>query len=383
MISLSPDLKRLHSEGYDIELRGAFLLLRSVPYVTSRSEIRHGVLISELESARSPDTPIADHTVWFEGEIPCDANGVSLADRLEPGGTATAGERRELGEGVYANFQFSRKPPSGYHDYYEKMTTYEDAISRHARMLDPDVTAKTFEVTQSQDSDSPFNYADTASVHAQIGVVNEKLKLGPVAIVGLGGTGSYILDLVAKTPVKEIHLFDNDKFGQHNAFRAPGAPSIETLRSSPQKVSYFNDIYSAMHRGIVSHASIDETTVELLRGMDFVFLAMGANRSRDLAVAKLKEYGVPFVDVGMGIFKEGDALGGTVRATFNESILSTPGADGGIYASNIQVADLNALNAALAVIKWKKVQGFYFDLDSFKEATYQIESGVLIRTPED
>ena len=117
--------------------------------------------------------------------------------------------------------------------------------------------------------------------------------------------------------------------------------------------------------------------------MDFVFLAMGANPSRDLAVAKLKEYEVPFVDVGMGIFKEPDALGGTVRATFNDSIPSTPGADGGIYASNIQVADLNALNAALAVIKWKKVRGFYFDLSPFREATYQIESGVLIRTPED
>ncbi len=364
-------------------MRGAFLLLKSVPYVTHNCEIRHGVLISELESARSVDSPLSNHTVWFEGEIPCDASGMSLASRLEPGGTPTAGERRGLGDGVYANFQFSRKPPSGYHDYHDKMTVYEDAISRHARMLDPRVTARTFEVTENQDSDSPFNYTDTASVHAQIGVVNEKLKLGSVAIVGVGGTGSYILDLVAKTPVKEIHLFDDDKFGQHNAFRAPGAPSIDTLRSSPLKVVYLKDVYSAMHRGIVAHTGIDETTVELLRSMEFVFLAMGANPSRDLAVAKLKEYGVPFVDVGMGIFKESDALGGTLRATFNESILSTPGADGGIYASNIQVADLNALNAALAVIKWKKIRGFYFDLSTFKEVTYQVESGALIRTTED
>ena len=31
------------------------------------------------------------------------------------------------------------------------------------------------------------------------------------------------------------------------------------------------------------------------------------------------------------------------------------------YATNIQVADLNALNAALAVVKWKKIRGFYYD----------------------
>jgi tRNA A37 threonylcarbamoyladenosine dehydratase len=45
----------------------------------------------------------------------------------------------------------------------------------------------------------------------------------------MGGTGSYILDLVAKTAVMEIHLFDGDDFNQHNAFRAPGAASLEDL----------------------------------------------------------------------------------------------------------------------------------------------------------
>ena len=57
---------------------------------------------------------------------------------------------------------------------------------------------------------------------------------------------------------------------------------------------------------------------------------------------------------------------GTARAT-----LSTPAdrntarqvvslVDGGedIYATNIQVADLNMLNASLAVIRWKKLYGF-------------------------
>jgi hypothetical protein len=31
------------------------------------------------------------------------------------------------------------------------------------------------------------------------------------------------------------------------------------------------------------------------------------------------------------------------------------------YDKNIQVADLNALNATLATIRWKKLRGFYFD----------------------
>jgi hypothetical protein len=31
------------------------------------------------------------------------------------------------------------------------------------------------------------------------------------------------------------------------------------------------------------------------------------------------------------------------------------------YDKNIQIADLNALNAALAVIRWKRLFGFYLD----------------------
>ena len=34
------------------------------------------------------------------------------------------------------------------------------------------------------------------------------------------------------------------------------------------------------------------------------------------------------------------------------------------YHQNIQIAELNALNAALAVIKWKKLMGFYFYFDT-------------------
>ena len=59
-----------------------------------------------------------------------------------------------------------------------------------------------------------------------------------VAIIGLGGTGGYILDFVAKTPVKQIRLFDPDVFLSHNAFRAPGAPMLEELRDAPKKVDY-------------------------------------------------------------------------------------------------------------------------------------------------
>ena len=380
LISLSPDLNRLDDDGYEIEVRGGYLLLKHVPYVAEDRNIRYGTLISTLALAGDATTKPDSHTVWFVGSIPCDENGDSLEDSL------VAGHRQELDNGLVADYLFSRKPAAGYSDYYHKMTTYEEFISKYAKLIESSATARTFAVIETHDDDSPFNYIDTASSRAQILPATRKLEIGSVAIVGLGGTGSYILDLVAKTPVKEIHLFDSDKFGQHNAFRAPGAPSIETLRGVPLKASYFSDIYSAMHRNIVIHEHVDESTVEELRSMAFVFIAIEGGDSRKFVTKRLSEYEVPFIDVGMGINEKDASLFGTLRVMLStdqsrdriSSILpTTVGDDEGVYSSNVQVADLNALNAALAVIKWKKFLGFYTDLGKEHSIYYQITGNSL------
>jgi len=74
----------------------------------------------------------------------------------------------------------------------------------------------------------------------------DKLAVPQVAIVGVGGTGSYILDFLAKTRVREIHLFDGDYFFSHNAFRTPGAATIAELRARPLKVDHL-ECYSEPH----------------------------------------------------------------------------------------------------------------------------------------
>lgn len=56
---------------------------------------------------------------------------------------------------------------------------------------------------------------------------------------------------------------------------------------------------------------------------------------------------------------------------------NTSGEDNNEYSRNIQIADLNALNAALAVIKWKKIFGFYGDLEHEHFSTYDIDGNHL------
>src|SRR5712671_6958555 len=51
LIARNPDLKRLRDEGYLVAIRGSSLLVREVPYVTERREVKRGILVSPLDLA--------------------------------------------------------------------------------------------------------------------------------------------------------------------------------------------------------------------------------------------------------------------------------------------------------------------------------------------
>lgn len=379
LISRSPDLRRLQDDGYEVEIRSNLLLVGHVPYVDAERQVRFGTLVSELTLAGDVTAKPSDHVVKFAGAAPCDSTGHPLAKIIN--GSA----REVLGDGVVIDHMFSSKPVAtgAYDNYYEKMTAYAAMLSGPAQTIDPRATARTFRVIEESEDDSPFAYCDTATARAGIGAVSKRLALERVGIVGLGGTGSYILDLVAKTPIREIHLFDGDRFLQHNAFRSPGAPSADELGGGPAKVDYFTRLYSKMRRNIVPHPyHVDESNVHELRGMDFVFLALDKGRSRQLITTTLGEVGISFIDVGMGVSDDEGSLGGVLRVTTStadhpaHARRRMPFADGAVdndYSQNIQIADLNALNAALAVIRWKKLCGFYRDLENEHFSAYTID----------
>ncbi len=385
LIDRNDDLRRLREEGFNVDILGANLIVRDVPYLNEKREVLYdGVLITSLalngEITNRPD----DHTIRFAGQYPCTSEG----DPIE--GIRAGSEVVRFSEKLSAQHRFSSKPPRGhYENYYEKVRTYAAIISGPAAVIDPHATARTFRVVEPEDDDdSPFHYVDTASARAEIDMATAKLKVEKIAIVGLGGTGSYVLDFMAKTPVKEIHLFDGDKFSSHNAFRAPGAASRDDLHKQFLKVEYFEEIYSRLHKGIVAHGQhVDATNVEQLRGMSCVFLCIDAGPGKKFIVEKLEEFGILFIDTGMGLYVSNETIGGIVRVTTSEhgkretarARMSFAG-DGGPneYDKNVQIADLNALNAVLAVIRWKRLRGFYFDLKRERFTSYTIGNSMLL-----
>ena len=266
LINHSSDLKRLQDEGYDVGFRANHLTVSNVPYVNSKQEVHYGTLISELTLADDVTTARpSTHVVYFAGDHPCNRDGSEITG-IKHGSAPT-----QIDKDLIANHSFSNKPSEGYKDYYDKMTRYIEIICNPARSIDPTASAISFPVIECKEEESVFNYRDTASSRAGIYAITRKLEFGRLGIVGLGGTGAYVLDLAAKTPVQEIHLFDGDQYFLHNAFRSPGAPSVEELRRKLKKVEPFREQYSKMRRNIyiLTRTSSMLTNVDELRDMDF------------------------------------------------------------------------------------------------------------------
>jgi hypothetical protein len=382
LINHNPDLKRLRDEGYAVEIKAAHVLVHDIPYINSDKQIKFGVLVSTLNLAGERTQKPETHKTHFIGEQPCNKAGQEISQIKHNNNKHT------LAKGIEVDRTFSNKPKSGYSDYYEKMTRYADIISGPANSLDPSVTPKTFRPIQATEEESVFNFIDTASSRAGITALTSKFEGLKISIIGLGGTGAYVLDQVSKTPVQEIHLFDRDLFLLHNAFRAPGAPTLEQLNCAPKKVKYFAEMYSNLHKRIIQHPyHIDETNLHELHSMDYVFICVDDGDARRLISDELNRAGISFIDSGMGLDLTDDHLGGVLRITASTDEKNDhtdgrlPFANDNVdnaYTQNIQIADLNAFNALMAVIKWKKMCGFYRDFKREHHTTYTIDVNMTV-----
>lgn len=374
-------------DGYEAEVKQQYLLVHQVPFVTRDRTVQRGTLVCPYVESAGEVLPPDNHQVWWTEEAPCFADGQPLRQILH------SENLHELFAGCRVRHHFSNKPhgSSGFSEHYSKMVHYIGLISDQARVIDPGADARTWRVVEHTDDESVFRYADSASARAEILSVANRLAAPKIAIIGLGGTGAYVLDLVAKTPLGEIHLFDGDIFRQHNAFRAPGAAHIDDLRERLSKAEYFQRKYDPMRRGIVCHPYylIDANLGEL-REFSFVFVCVDDGPARALIGNHLRECGTPYVDVGMDItfVPATSALVGTCRSTLvtpqqsehvSRYVPTMKNDEENLYGTNIQVADMNMLNAALAVMMWKQHSGFYQDDFGAHHVTYSVNSQSLTR----
>ena len=286
----------------------------------------------------------------------------------------------------------------------EKDESATDLIHRYAKQIVGAVSAAGYSETTSLAKPGPFKIPNTFEARAAVGPVQDRIRDQRIAIIGLGGTGAYVLDLVAKTPVLEIHLLDPDEVEWHNFMRAPGAPTaakLEFLRNGrARKVDYYHSKYAPLRDGIHPHAvRVDSLSVfgEFLpdHPIDYAFVCIdqlreGDSPRQDVVYCALSEAGIPFIDSGVSITVEDHAVRGAVTTSAYEAgsvawkdAIPNARVEGDVPGyRNVQLPEVNALAASFAVMEWRRRTEQYVSESSSFLHKFRLETGRILTPPD-
>lgn len=197
---------------------------------------------------------------------------------------------------------------------------------------------------------------------------HEKLNDETVGIVGLGGTGSYILDLVCKSGIEKIIIWDGDRLEERNTRRGIGAAKQWQDKIGQYKAEVFGERYSDDRYEIeFCCRNFTEHETERLRDVTFLFIAVDQSASRNEIRMAANTAKVPYIDVGLGfVVDQGTVTGGcqSVICDGNEvqarELINDGCIAGGEQAYRmVHLSEMHALNAALAVMMWRRFRGQY------------------------
>jgi hypothetical protein len=379
LVSHNDDLRRLVEKGYAISFDSNYLVVRDIPYLDEALELKWGAFVVKLVFETNDVVKLEDHQIFLAGGKPYNQDGTPVAN-LNP--RATTISLSEKAADVQVAWQLSNKPQSGFVDFFEKIESYTNLIAGPA-IEKYNVTPLTFRAPlPEEDDDTVFLLRDSLTSRAEIGELSAKLRNDIVAIIGLGGTGAYVLDYLVRTPVREIRCFDPDDYHVHNAFRSPGR--VNETELSRKKAEIYRERYQSFRKGLsFSTTYIDRNSAALMEGVTFAFVCVDKGSSRAGIFDLLISLRIPYIDVGMDLRKIGTGLTGLIRTTYypaeqaewvrSQGLADLSDSQAGLYSTHIQIGELNALNAAMAVLRYKQLRGFYAD----EENRYQVLMGVM------
>ena len=380
LVNHNDDIRRLVEKGYALAFDDDnYLVVRDIPYLDKDRKLQWAAIVSKFVDLGQDKIAQHDHQIYFSGSPPFGLDGNPIGNL---GGGPTNLTLSAASNDIIVQRSFSNKPTATgkFENFFDKIESYVNIISGPAMELHK-ANPLTFRVVAGAKSESPFKVRDTLTARAEIGDLALKFKDDVIAVIGLGGTGAYLLDFLVKTPVREIRGFDMDPFYVHNTFRSAGQLHLDEIGKT--KAEVYQSRYDNFRTGLnVTAKFMDLSCAEDLRGITFAFVCVDKGSSRAGIFDLLISLGIPFIDVGMGLDRKRGPINGMLRVTYYPAERAAEirakglaelvdNADD-IYRTNIQIGELNALNACLAVIKYKQVRGFYLDEVSFYHLLFGI-----------
>ena len=367
--------------GLDCAIEGDNLTVGPIPYRMKSGAVAHGSLICHLEREGEKFRPPSDHTVgWIAKEIPCTADGAVLEGLIHKVG------QQEWANGKISICGMSRKPPNrGYSDYGEKILAYARLI---ARETGKHWKRRSLGICTVADGNNMTDQ-ETGLTRSAIGDYNRLLAQERLAVIGAGGTGGFVVDMIAKCNVASIDIYDDDIISQHTQLRWPGVVDRNVVEERKNKAEYLAQVYaSRTNRNISGHAvRVCESDLTYFQDKTMVFVAIDRGPDRRKILTGLSRLNVNYIDCGIDMRRTDGGLTASVRVVRTahadqpekrmEIARKTPEKDAGedIYEAAIQTAEINALNATLAVIAWKQGIGFYKDARKSRRMRLHVASG--------
>ena len=369
--------------GFDCCVEDDTLTVGLVPYRLSSGGVGHGRLICHLSRNGDDIAAPDDHTVaWIGDEAPHLRDG-QLMNQL-----IIDQNRITWSNGLTSICTMSRRGPQPYPNYGQKMLTYARLIAREAvadwRTSSPGViTVK--DVNHFVDRETGLN-------RVGVGHLNTLLANENVAVVGAGGTGGHIVDLVSKANVRQIDIYDPDCVSVHTQLRWPGVVERRVVEEKTNKAEYLASLYARRtNRNIRGHPfAINKDNLTYLNGKTMVFVAIDSGVARREILTGLAGLGLNFIDCGIDLQGDDGPLTASARIIRcygeedvekrSEIAMMAPSRDNEAeddpYAQNVQTAEMNSLNAALAVAAWKQGIGFYKDVYGYRRSRLHMPSNM-------
>jgi len=385
LVSHNPDLGRLVERGYAVAFDSNCLIVRDIPYLDAKGELKWGAIVAKLVFADENHVVQHDHQVHFAGSHPHQLDCSPIGNL--GGGAATIQLSKDCSD-VVVERSFSNKPKATgkFENFFEKIESYVAIVSGPA-MEKFGADPLTFRSVETGEIDPIFKVQNTLTSLAQIGDLNAGFEGEVVAVIGLGGTGGYLFDMLVKSPISEIRGFDGDNFYVHNVFRSPGR--LETAELGKKKADVYRGRYENFRNGLKLEAIyIDQSSAEALKGVTFAFVCVDKGSARSAIFDLLIELGIPFIDVGMGLKRKDGPIRGMLRVTYyskegagamrDRQLAEMSDTPDNLYRTNIQIAELNAMNACLALLRYKQILGFYVEDDPIFHLTFTIRDMGII-----
>lgn len=189
-----------------------------------------------------------------------------------------------------------------------------------------------------------------------------------VGIVGLGGVGAWIADLVVKADPREVHGWDYDYIEPKNILRMPGGLDPNVWIGRP-KADWFRETYSVIHTNVHSHNEkvLPENMQDVIERTTFGFVAVDDANDRMMVCDGLANAGIPFVVAGLSPVRKDKRVKVSMRIvtahvgvpSWRDAIPQVGQAGQDDYGS-LDLPDVYSMAAGWAIQSWRRMRGQYW-----------------------